>query len=305
MAKIEYRKNSLEKISSPDKLDSSIKIVTPKLWIMVAGIFVLLITVAFWGAFGEISLKIAGDGMLMDTKGVTDIVATSNGQIYDMTVEVGYYLRDGDILGRIDRPDLVDEINNYRLEMDSFTDEGVIKVAESKIKQLQNNLYRQTTIVAPLASRVVEIKAKKGDYVEIGQPIATVQNIWGENEIVLFVPGDEGKKLSSGMKVEIYPSNIDKEIYGYMEGRVYYISQYPSTMDRMISIFGNESLAMKFLEADPLEIRVQILTDSNTLSGYKWSTKKAKDIKVNIGTICKAEIILEKVAPFDLIFSRD
>ncbi|MBK5251537.1 MAG: hypothetical protein JJE29_02695 [Peptostreptococcaceae bacterium] len=54
MAKIEYRKNSLDKLSSPDKLDEAIKVVTPKLWIMLAGIFILLCTFAVWGIYGEI-----------------------------------------------------------------------------------------------------------------------------------------------------------------------------------------------------------------------------------------------------------
>lgn len=305
MAKIEYRKNSLDKLSSPDKLDQAIKVVTPKLWIMLSGVFMLLITLAIWGFYGEISVEISGDGMLMDTKGVTDIVATSNGQIYDMTAEVGYYLRDGDILGRIDRPDLVDEITSLKEERNLETDEKAQKKLDRNISMLQEKFYRQTTIVSPMQSQIVEIKAKKGDYVEIGQPIATVQNIWYESEIALFVPGSEGKKLSTGMKVKIYPSNIDKEIYGYMEGRVYYISQYPATLDRMINIFGNESLALKFLQEDPLEIRVQILADSNTASGYKWSTKKAKEIKVNIGTVCKAQIILDKLAPIDLMLSLE
>ena len=303
MAKIEYRENSLKKLSSPDSLDQAIKIATPKTWIFLSVVFILLITVAFWGFYGRVSLKIAGDGMYIDTKGVTDIVATSSGQIYDMTAEVGYYLRDGDILGRIDRPDLVDEINALKDESEALQRGEEKSKIDLKIDFLQDNLYRQTAIIAPLESQIVEMKAKKGDYVQVGEPVATVQNIWNEGEIVLFVAGSEGKKIDNGMKAEIYPSNIDKEIYGYMEGRVYYISQYPATLDRMISIFGNESLAMKFLQEDPLEIRVQILTDPNTASGYKWSTKKAEDIKLNIGTICKAEIILDKVAPVDLMFS--
>lgn len=48
-----FRKKSLERISSPEQLNSYIRVSTPSVWLVLAAIAVLLAGVCVWGVFGH------------------------------------------------------------------------------------------------------------------------------------------------------------------------------------------------------------------------------------------------------------
>lgn len=48
-----FRKKSLERISSPEQLNSYIRVSTPSVWLLLAAIAILLIGVCVWGVFGH------------------------------------------------------------------------------------------------------------------------------------------------------------------------------------------------------------------------------------------------------------
>ena len=51
-----FRQESIDKVSSPEKLDDYIRVTTPSVWIALAAIVALLIGVIVWGCFGELTV---------------------------------------------------------------------------------------------------------------------------------------------------------------------------------------------------------------------------------------------------------
>lgn len=51
-----FRQKSIDKVSSPEKLDDYIRVTTPSVWIALAAIVALLIGVIVWGCFGELTV---------------------------------------------------------------------------------------------------------------------------------------------------------------------------------------------------------------------------------------------------------
>ena len=51
-----FRQKSIDKVSSPEKLDNYIRVTTPSVWITLAAILVLLIGALVWGIFGELTI---------------------------------------------------------------------------------------------------------------------------------------------------------------------------------------------------------------------------------------------------------
>ena len=51
-----FRKESLDKVSSPEKLDDYIRVTTPSVWITLIAIVLLLIGAIVWGIFGEVEI---------------------------------------------------------------------------------------------------------------------------------------------------------------------------------------------------------------------------------------------------------
>lgn len=51
-----FRQKSLDKISSPEKLDDYIRVTSPSVWFILAAIILLLFGALFWGIFGEVTI---------------------------------------------------------------------------------------------------------------------------------------------------------------------------------------------------------------------------------------------------------
>lgn len=48
-----FRKKSLERIASPDKLDDYLKVTSPSVWVILAALFIAVIAVGAWCFFGS------------------------------------------------------------------------------------------------------------------------------------------------------------------------------------------------------------------------------------------------------------
>ena len=62
-----FRQKSIDKVSSPEKLDDYIRVTTPSVWITLAAITILLIGTIVWGIFGELTIH--------NDDGTIDVVA--------------------------------------------------------------------------------------------------------------------------------------------------------------------------------------------------------------------------------------
>ena len=51
-----FRQKSIDKVSSPEKLDDYIRVTTPSVWITLAAIVILLAGFIVWGIFGELTI---------------------------------------------------------------------------------------------------------------------------------------------------------------------------------------------------------------------------------------------------------
>lgn len=49
-----FREKSIERVSSPEQLDAYLKVTSPKVWILLSAIIVLLIGFICWGVIGKI-----------------------------------------------------------------------------------------------------------------------------------------------------------------------------------------------------------------------------------------------------------
>lgn len=51
-----FRQESIDKVSSPEKLDDYIRVTTPSVWITLIAIILLLTGALVWGIFGEVTV---------------------------------------------------------------------------------------------------------------------------------------------------------------------------------------------------------------------------------------------------------
>lgn len=166
-------------------------------------------------------------------------------------------------------------------------------------------LKESTEVVSMSYGQVLEVYIKKGDVIQAGEPLITVARDDREAntlEAVIFVKPEVGKKIHPGMTVHISPTIANVEDYGFMLGEVVSVSEYPVSTQYLVQSFGNEQLVQTLTGGtSPIEVHVNLIQDASTFSGYKWSTRKGPDMKIDSGNICSGTIIVDNRRPIEMV----
>jgi HlyD family secretion protein len=170
------------------------------------------------------------------------------------------------------------------------------------IKAAEMDLQRTSKVVSTNAGRVVELKVYPGAIVGNGEPIVSIEPLAESLEAVVFVPSSQAKEIKAGMEVDVSPSGIQREEYGYLLGHVRAVNEFPATLEAITRTFENESLARSMLDAGPVtELRVSFVADSRSYSGYKWSSAKGPPATISSGAVCSVEVVTREQAPVSLV----
>lgn len=303
-----FRKAALDKMSSPDQLDQLITATSPRSWIALATVGMLLAAAILWGIFGSIVLKVNGTGMLLKAGGINNIVHTADGQVTDVYVAPGSFVRAGQVIAAVSQPAMAADIERLRGETYSVQNKSDNASKLSQLRQLQQQMSQASQVVSAVSGQVVEIKAAKGDYIRAGVPFISIKtgDDSGKLITVLYVSAEEGKKLQPGLEVHIAPSTVRSEEYGFLVGKITAISEYPVTAEKMQQVLGSKELVQKFSKdanGTPIEVRVELITDK-TPSGYLWTSLIGPSQGIYDGTVCSASVAVKRQRPITMVFLK-
>ncbi len=402
-----FRDAAIARLSSPEQLDTLIRVVTPNAWLALAPLLALIALALAWSWLGSLPVKVEGRCILLNPTGLADVVSAVSGRVVDMPLKVGDAVAEGQEVARVAQPDLADRIEKAEARLreleaqgqvvrlfsqrsEALSAEGLLRnranlesqvkaaVARSElaaerasaqeelrkdglvtartvvatrqeklqadleaeslrnqIKQLElrrleaeklvrNELASSDTlinearrtldslrqarkqsaaIVSLYSGRVVELKTTPGALVGPGSSVLTVERAdsTGTLEAVAYLPAVDGKKVRPGMEAQITPSTVRREEYGFMAGRVAQVADYPATPQSMMLRLQNEALAKELAgSAPPFEVRAT-LAPAPTPSGYRWSSAKGAPVSLSSGTLCAADIIVDRQRPISLV----
>lgn len=304
-----FREVSLERLSSPEQLDQLIKVTSPRAWFALIALGCILMSVIAWGFLGSIPTKITGQGILLNNGGVNSVQHHTAGQVIDIRVKLGDMVKKGDILARIELPQLVTEINRLlstlsQMKGNQRVDSPEYKAVEEQVLQLREELDYKSQIVSQIDGRILELNINKGSIIQPGETLATLDAYGGtvEMEALIYVPAEQGGIIFAGMEAQISPTIVNKEEYGYMLGRVKAIADYPATPQNMMQTLGNENLvALLAGQGAPLLVRIDLIRDNKTKSGYRWSTPGGPPMSIHSGTIIQSAVITQRERPISMV----
>ena len=300
-----FREVSLNRLSSPEQLDQRIKVTSPRGWLALVALGLLLAGAIIWSFVGSIPTKIAGQGILLNDGGVFSLTHDTSGQVIDVRFSAGDTVKKGDVIARIEQPELVEEINSLLetlriLEKNGQATAPEYQTLEKQVGQLRVELDYRTQIVCPIDGRILELNMYQGNIVQPGQTLATLEQ-YGATvrlEAILYVPAERASTIRPGMEVQISPTIVNKEEYGYMLGRVTSVAEYPATAHSMMQTLGNENL-VAFLagQGAPLEVLIDLVPDNSTASGYKWSSPAGPPLSIAGGTLVQGAVVIAREKP--------
>lgn len=112
-----------------------------------------------------------------------------------------------------------------------------------------------------------------------------------------FFPIGLGKRVQPGMEVRINPSNVERQRYGSIVGRVTKVSEFPVTAEGVVNMIGNTDVAQTLLaRGGAMLIEAEMEKDPSSPTGLQW-TSSGPPQPMTPGTTTTCRVTLEKRAP--------
>src|SRR6185437_4960607 len=121
-------------------------------------------------------------------------------------------------------------------------------------------------------------------------------------QALIYVSPSDGKNVKEGMEVQISPSSAPREEYGFINGKVTYVSQFPATPEAMVRVLGNSRLAEQLGgQGAPFAVYAELIRKPGSHDGFSWSSPKGEAIAINSGTPCSATVTVQTQRPISLV----
>lgn len=175
--------------------------------------------------------------------------------------------------------------------------------AHDRLNALRLEHQLAANVVSTHDGIVVEMMAMQGDAVKKGQSILSVEVDDSVLEAMIYLPPQSNAKLiKPGMVAQISPATSKKERFGYLIGSVSAIAQFPATEKGMRATFDNAVLIREMNKSGPpVAVQVELVRDTATTSGYKWSSRSGASVALSSGTLVTGTFVVETKRPISLI----
>ncbi len=140
-----FRQEALERLSSPERLDQMIQVVSPRAWLPLSAIGFLVAAAAVWSVVGRIPLTVTGQGVLIQPRRIVQFQAPSAGGLLNLKIKVGDTVKRGQAIATIDQSALKQQLEQEKAKLAELerqkTDTN--KLQKQEISQELNTLQKQ------------------------------------------------------------------------------------------------------------------------------------------------------------------
>ena len=187
----------------------------------------------------------------------------------------------------------------------SNAEQNQIQEVQQAIALLEKEVADNSIIKSPHTGCIVEIPVTVGQYVNPGVRLGTLEIAESSSDLlsVNYFDVADGKKIQPGMKVLITPDTVKRTRYGGIVGEITEVSPFAVTSETATSVVGNPEVVQKIIgpEGGKVEVIAQLIRDSNTFSGYKWSSSDGPELEISPGTTTTVRVIVEERSPITFV----
>lgn len=393
-----FRKAALDKLASPERLDVLMQVTSPKGWLALTTMALLLGGVVVWSIVGSIPTRLEGQGMLIRGGALRKITASGSGVIEEFTLAQGGTVAKDELVGRIERRDVQSSANESQIAARRLTVEAQATQAEHRATQvglraqiattddeiartesqlvkaedevalrrdqlsrglatriqvssaerevesirarsssLRGNIRQNQAQIASLeqqiragfirasgaesevrtskvqvelvsqiksevAGRIIELLVKLGDPVQPGQPLAIVEPLDAPLQTIIYFDGRTARQIRPGMEAQISPTEIKREEFGFIKGKVTDVGAALVTLPKMQSDLANQALAQELYgKFAPIEIRAELAISTATPSGFEWSTSEGPPFAIVGNSRINVSVVVDRRRPYTYV----
>lgn len=146
-----FRKESMDRLRSPDDMDNLLVVTTPMGWLSLLALGLVIAAALLWGIFGTVPLTTNGNGIFINRGGVHEVVSETSGQIYEFRIKPGDTVREGQIVARVRQPELLSQMEGSRRELEILREQHRLLLGQlamsgrehSRFTEVQSDTYRK------------------------------------------------------------------------------------------------------------------------------------------------------------------
>lgn len=204
----------------------------------------------------------------------------------------------------ISRRQLLDAENNFaelaqRHKREALDLQLQLNSQERQLESLLDRTGVETVIVSPYDGVISDLLVDLHQPVSRERRIATVTPADsvgnGRNLVttaVVFVPAQEGKKITVGMPAQLLPLIYEEQEFGRIESVVTGISSVAADEDVLQRVFKNQKLVRKLFEAEaPYKVTVRVTQDLSNVSGLAWTSSRGPQRLMEPGSIVSGWVV--------------
>lgn len=279
-----FRKKALDTLNSPQHMDEYVKVTSPSVYLIIATLLLLAVGLGLWAFFGTVTDNVNVKGVVFPSKGTSSVSVPNAGVVRSVYVHRGDHVEANQTLA------LVSIDKAYSI------------------------------VTAPYAGTVLNFKIENEHFEAFeslvsliaDQPAEGSQQSVGNNHIIAFADYQTQRKLRKGMEVQVSPSDLPREKFGYITGEVVSISQYPVDKKEVQKRLQVEEFAADIMpqQGSVFELDIRLFTQDGHPDQYAWSFAKnmSSDIDLNkslsVGSFCDVEIVTRKTSVVNYLFGE-
>lgn len=201
------------------------------------------------------------------------------------------------------------DLLNIDREMDGVR--GEIDSLEAEVRQLKAQAEATADVKAGDSGRVVVVFKRAGDRVREDEPLIRVepqgraiqgQYCGGDVHAIIYVPASLAGKVRPGQLARVSPTDVKKEEYGFIFGKVAWIASVPASTADMTEKLKNDQLVREFTGGGPVfEARVCLDAAPGNKGGFRWSSSQGPPGGTEAGRTCTTSIVVEERKPYTYV----
>ncbi|MHC5861749.1 NHLP bacteriocin system secretion protein [Nostoc sp.] len=153
-----FRKESLERLSSPERLDQLMQVVSPRSWLPLVALGSIVGVAVIWSISGRIPITVEGQGVLIYPSNVVPLQSKSAGQLIALNIKVGDVVKKGQVLATIDQAELRKQLQQQRAKLTELESQNQA-VGSLQGQRLQQEERSQSQQSQYLQQRILELRA--------------------------------------------------------------------------------------------------------------------------------------------------
>jgi biotin carboxyl carrier protein len=265
-----FRGAALKRVSSPEQLESAVRVTLPRHWLALAALLVVVAAGVTWSTVASVPTTVSGPGYYLPQEGLTDIESPVRGTVDSIAIGPGSQVIFGRTVLTVIPPPTAGELA------------GPVEV------------------VADLTGVVTEVNVGLGSFVQPGDRLALVKGANRPTVVYAYAPVHKAGGLGVGVPAHVtFGGGIGGE-FGYAEGTISDISPFAVSEERLRFVLNTDTLVRDVQALGPVnEIVVRLTPSNSTPSGLVWGSGTGPPGPLPPGLSADVEFVLGTHHPID------